>query len=162
MIWQTVHPIARRNLLLAMSGALLVLAIMLRPATLLFFLSLRELANLAILALVAFFAAISTTTCGELWLPTPGNPWYIRRGTMILLPAMLLGMTTLVAVFGDPAFCVFGTGPLMSQTGPRLEFAALQIFWIVVLEWPHYEGPSWPRTGTERGERHLRRPTAYL
>jgi len=161
MIWQDAHPIARRDFLLATSGLLMLVAIILRPATLMLFFSFREFANLAILAMVAFFAAISITRCGEMWLRGPGNPWYIRRGAMILLPLMLLLMTALVVAFGNPAFCALGSGPLMSHKGAMLEFAALQVFWVVLLEWPHYETPSWWRTSRRRSQRPRRRLTAY-
>jgi hypothetical protein len=162
MARRSAHPIVRRNFLLAGSGVLMVTVCILRPATLLLLVSRRELINLAILALVAFFAAISITRCGETWLRGPDNPWYIRRGATIVLPLMLLLMTTLVVVAGNPAFRALGSGPLMSEKGAMLEFVALQIIWVVLLEWPHYEDPPWPRIRTRHTDRHPQRPTAYL
>lgn len=139
MAWKTVDPVVRRNTLLQTAGIVMLIAIICRPAILLFCFSARELLNTTILVVVAFFAAVSIDEWAQSVLRSPGNPWYIRRGATIFLFIALLVMTTLVVVVGNCTFSAIGSGPLMSQNGAVLEFIALQLSWIVLLEWPRYE-----------------------
>ena len=139
MAWKTVDPVARRNTLLQTAGIVMLIAIICRPAILLFCFSARELLNNTILVVVAFFAAISIDEWAQSFLRSPVDPWYIRRGATIFLFLALLVMTTIVVFVGNWTFKAIGSGPLMSQNGAVLEFIALQLLWIVLLEWPRYE-----------------------
>ena len=139
MAWTTVDPVSRRNTLLRTAGIVMLLAIICRPALLLFCFSLREFLNTTILVVVAFFAAVSVDEWAESILRSPGDPWYVRKGATLFLLLATLFMTTIVAVVGNWTFKAIGSGPLMSQNGAVLEFIALQLLWIVLLEWPYYE-----------------------
>ncbi len=139
MAWRNVDPVLRRNVLLITAAATMLLAIICRPAILLSLLSAREFLNTAILVVVAFFSARSIDEWAQAVLRSPGDPWYIRKGSCIFLFLALLAMTTIVVVVGNWTFKSIGSGPLMSQNGAVLEFIALQLFWIVILEWPQYE-----------------------
>ena len=139
MAWKIVDPVSRKNTLLMTAGIVMLIAIICRPAILLFCFSARELLNNTILVVVAFFAAISIDEWAQSVLRSPGEPWYIRRGSTLFLFLALLCMTTIVVVVGNWTFKAIGSGPLMSQNGAVLEFIALQLLWIVLLEWPRYE-----------------------
>ena len=139
MSLRIVDPISRRNTLLIIAAITMLLAIICRPAILLFFLSAREFLNSTILIVVAFFSAASIDRWSPNILRSPENPWYIRKGATIFLIVALFIMTSIVVVVGNNTFRSIGSGPLMSQNGAVLEFIALQLFWIVICEWPYYE-----------------------
>lgn len=139
MAFQTTNPVQRRNFLLLIAGVLLLGAFAEKPSLVLFFLSPRELFNMAVIVVTTLFLAIAINHTAQAALTGHQQPWYARPGalTYLLLMAILLNVAAVYAM--NNAFTAFGSGPLFSELYCQFLFNAATLIWTTVLEWPHYE-----------------------
>ena len=135
---KVIDPVQRRNTLLGIAAACLVLAIIQRPALLLFFMSARITINLVLTAVAALFMAMAIREFALAFLCGPGDPWYAKPGAIVFLAfglcALNAFLTTLIMI-GPMADTL---GLMLRQPGMRFQLTAFEVFWIVVLEWVSY------------------------
>jgi len=139
MAYQMINPVRRRNVVLLVAGVLVLGAIANKPSLVLFFLSARELFNMAVIVVTTLLLAIAINHCARVILTAPGEPWYARPGAFIFMALMLLLVNAAAVFCMNNAFVAFGSGPLFSQLATQFLFNAMLLLWTTVLEWPSYE-----------------------
>jgi len=134
-----IDPVQRRNALLAISAAFMVMAVVQRPALLLFFTSVRLTVYLAVSAVAALFMAMAIREFALAFLHEPGDPWYTKRGAIVFLAISLPSLNAILTILARSGPMVDRIGPVLLQPGMRFQLAAFEVLWMVLLEWVSYD-----------------------
>ena len=133
----SIDPVFRRNALLFGAGIFLLIAFINKPWILLSFLTPKGLTSTALLAFAGLFSAIGIHEIAQIILRGPGEPWYARRGALVFLPVVIILVNALFGMLDKFAHNVAGIGPILTSQAVLYEFIAMELLWIVLLEWPH-------------------------
>jgi hypothetical protein len=94
----------------------------------------KGLVNAAVLAILGIVAAITLHGFAQHILVGRGEPWYVRRGTLIFLPIALLCLNVLFTMIDKLLFKTFGIGPFLSSQAAKCILIAAELMWIAFLE----------------------------
>jgi hypothetical protein len=123
--------------LLAAAGALMLLAVLNQPFTLLSFTSPQGLVSTALIAYAGFFAAKGIRELAGVFLQRSNYPWYLRPRAFIFLAIILFVITVLLRLLDGLVSKTF-TLTSSSSCGTRiLEFIAFVLFWTVLIKLPY-------------------------
>ena len=136
---RTVDPVQRRNALLAISAAFMAMAGAQRPALLLFFTSVPMTVNLAVSVVAAFFLTLAIREFASLLLRGPGDPWYAKRGAIVLVAISLSSLNAILTILARSGPMADRIGPVLLKPGMRFQLAAFEVLWLVLLEWVTYD-----------------------
>lgn len=139
MFRKTINPVKRRNSILIMAGVLLIIAIVNKPALLLFFISAQRFAGVALIAFAALLATLGIYNFVRKIFGRTSEPWYVKPRAMIFLVVVLIGINALLFLFDSLMSSIFGIGPFLSQRGYVYLFMAFELLWLVLFEWVSYE-----------------------
>ena len=134
-----IDPVQKRNVLLTISGMLMLMAVVQRPSLLLFFTSASTIFGLAVAIAVAFFMALGIREFAHVFLPGPAEPWYARRGSFIFLTIILWALNTILTVFNRIAFISHPAGSMFGSQDFKFLLMAFEVLWVVLLEWVSYD-----------------------
>jgi len=132
-------PVSRRNLLLGIAAVAFLFSVLagfpVIPLT-----EGRGLVWMIIIAGGALFAVLGIREFADAFLDNSVHPWYARRGAWPFLFVSLVLVNSLLLSSYSAAFVRFGVGPLCSSPAVFLATLALELCWIVLLDW--VSGPT--------------------
>jgi hypothetical protein len=124
----------RRKTLFMLGCILMVVGVAHRPWMLLLAFSTKGLTNTLVLVVVGLVAVIIIHEFAQLVLRGRGEPWYIRRGSLIFLPIVLGCLNALLSVADHVASKLFDIGPFLSSHAAMCMLIAVELIWIALLE----------------------------
>ena len=130
------EAVGRRNRLLQIAAISLGLAFITGPGT---FFALGSLAGMVAAVLMAaggYFAAKGIRELADLPLRSRYFPWYGRCGAIPFLIVMLTLVNGLFLIFDSVVTEHFPAARLSTQLSRLFVAIAMELFWIVLLDWP--------------------------
>ncbi|MCP4608784.1 MAG: hypothetical protein GY845_08725 [Planctomycetes bacterium] len=128
-------PVKKRNILFCAGIIMLIIAVILKPSLLLFFLTSEDRVHVFLVVLASLCIAIGFHELANGLLKNNGLPWYTRPGGFIVL-ILLTTLFCIMAAFIDGLILpTLGIGPIVKEQAHRYELFGMVILWIISLEW---------------------------
>ena len=87
-----------------------------------------------VLIVGALIGVIAIHELAQFVLRSQGEPWYVRRGTLIFLPIALLCLNAIFSIADQLVFKSFGTAPFLPSQTAMCILVATDLMWIALLE----------------------------
>jgi hypothetical protein len=139
MFGRKTDPVKRRNSLLMIAGSFLIIAVINKPSVLLFFASARQFISFALMVFAAFMAALGIHSFAEIVFGKTTLPWYTRPWAILFLAVALIIINVVLMLTGNLFSSIFKVNMFFLQNAYIYLFMALEVLWLVLLEWVSYE-----------------------
>lgn len=139
MFGRKTDPVRKRNSLLIIAGSFLVIAVINKPSVLLFFASVRQFISFALVVFAAFMAALSIHSFAEIVFRRTELPWYTKPWSILFLAVALIIVNVVLTLTGNLFSSIFKVNMFFLQDAYIYLFMALEVLWLVLLEWVSYE-----------------------
>ena len=125
--------------MLIIAGSFLVIAVINKPSVLLFFASVRQFISFALVVFAAFMAALSIHSFAEIVFRRTELPWYTKPWSILFLAVALIIVNVVLTLTGNLFSSIFKVNMFFLQDAYIYLFMALEVLWLVLLEWVSYE-----------------------